>query len=326
MAESRRATGETIDPVRLRALRQCLHHRQIAVQYRTVDLDYAFSENVPDGWPTASAPGDQYIAERLNLLASAALQGSTSATSQIELRHGGVRRLHEVTCAPDRAADGTLRGVVTVIADITEARQREIALASLLREVSHRSKNLLAIVLSIAAQTANHSTEIEDFLEKFRGRIQALASTQDLVTESNWLGTPFQSLVLAQLSHDGRLRTDGIELLGDNPTLGPNAAMHVGLAIHELLTNALLYGALSTDRPGHIRLGASLEHLRDDEIQLVIDWTEPRPDDTPFAPPHFGTVVLEQVVPRSLGGRARFDVDDDQVHYRLVVPGDQFTV
>ena len=140
-------------------------------------------------------------------------------------------------------------------ADILEMRRGiEIAMVSLMREVSHRSKNLLAIVLSIAAQTASHAGNIDDFLTKFRGRIQALAWTQDLVTESNWQGTSFQRLVLAQLAQGRGEPPQGIALDGDNPTLGPNAALHVGLAMHELVTNAAAHGALAEGKPGDIEI------------------------------------------------------------------------
>lgn len=314
-----------IDETRIRALRRGLNQRHLAVQHQTADLAYTLSENLPDDWESADAM-DPEVGDRIRLMTNAVLEGSNSAPTEVEHYRHGARRIHEVTCTPDRLPDGKIDGVITIIADVTEARERDRAIASLLREVSHRSKNLLAIVLSIAAQTANHAGNIDDFLEKFRGRIQALASTQDLVTESNWLGTPFQSLVLAQLARGGQTTPEGVSLSGDNPTLGPNAALHVGLAIHELVTNATLYGALSVDNPGDIRVAATLEHIND-RLQLVIDWREKVLSDHPGPmPPHFGTIVLEQIVPRSLGGKAEFDVSEDRVRYRLVVPGDQFIV
>ena len=314
-----------IDETRIRALRRGLNQRHLAVQHQTADLAYTLSENLPDDWESADAM-DPEVADRIRLMTNAVLEGSNSATTEVEHYRHGARLIHEVTCTPDRLPDGKIDGVITIIADVTEARERDRAIASLLREVSHRSKNLLAIVLSIAAQTANHAGNIDDFLEKFRGRIQALASTQDLVTESNWLGTPFQSLVLAQLARGGQTTPSSVSLSGDNPTLGPNAALHVGLAIHELVTNATLYGALSVDNPGDIRVAATLEHIND-RLQLVIDWREKLlSDHSRPMPPHFGTIVLEQIVPRSLGGKAEFDVGEHRVRYRLVVPGDQFIV
>lgn len=314
-----------LEATRIRTLRRGLDQRRLAVRHQSTDLTYTLSENLPEDWDLAGTM-DPEIAARLRMMGKAVLEGSNLATTEVEHYRRGTRRIHEVTCTPDREPDGTIDGVITIIADVTEARDRERAITSLLREVSHRSKNLLAIVLSIAAQTANHAGGIDDFLAKFRGRIQALASTQDLVTESNWLGTPFQSLVLAQLARGGQTTPERVDLSGDNPTLGPNAALHVGLAIHELVTNATLYGALSVDNPGDISVAAKLEHIND-RLQLVIDWRERLLVDNPAEmPPRFGTIVLEQIVPRSLGGKAKFDVGEDRVRYRLVVPGDQFTV
>ncbi len=315
-----------LDATRIRALRRALDQRHLSVQHQTADLDYTLSENLPDNWQVPDDMSPE-AAERIRTIGAAALEGSTSASTEIERYDHGVRSIYEVTCLPDRADDGTIEGVVTIIADVTEAREREMALASLMREVSHRSKNLLAIVLSIAAQTAAHAGNIDDFLDKFRGRVQALAWTQDLVTESNWHGTSFQRLVLAQLAQGRREPPRGIRLRGDNPTLGPNASMHVGLAIHELITNATHHGALSNGTPGDIRVGAKLEYVNGGGLQLVIDWLEDLlPEHSEPEPGHFGSIVLRQVVPRSLGGKAEFDIGKDGVRYRLVVPGDQFTV
>lgn len=315
-----------LDATRIRMLRRALDHRHLSVQYQASDLGYALSENLPSDWQETAQLSPE-ATNRIELLGKAVLQGSTSASTEIERYDRGVRSLHEVTCLPDKAEDGTIGGIVTIIEDVTGARERELAVASLMREVSHRSKNLLAIVLSIAAQTAHHAGNVDDFLVKFRGRVQALAWTQDLVTESNWLGTSFQRLVLAQLAQGQRQPPRGIELRGDNPTLGPNAALHVGLAIHELITNATQHGALSSGTPGDIRVGARLENLNGSGMQLVIDWLEEKPPALSEPEPgHFGSIVLRQVVPRSLGGEAEFDIGEDAVRYRLVVPGDQFTV
>ena len=312
------------DATRLRALRRCLQHKHLALRYYPTDQAIPLSENLPDDW----AGDDRDAAEeRLRVIMAAVLDGSTSATSEIEVRAEDGRQIHELTCLPDRQPDGRLAGLVTIVADVTDERERDMAIASLLREVSHRSKNLLAIVLSIAAQTAHHAGSIDDFLHKFRGRIHALASTQDLVTESNWMGTAFRALVLAQLAKDAHPARNRIELSGDDPTLGPNAAMHVGLAIHELITNATLHGALANGNNGSIQVEATLEPDEQGGMRLVIDWRERYAPHEPFSPPrHFGTVVLEQIVPRSLGGSATFDVGDDRISYHLVVPGDQFSV
>lgn len=315
-----------LEVTRVRALRRCLQHRHVAVRYQAPDLVETLSENLPSGWASG---GDMSadIEERLRLIANAVLDTSTTATTEIELQVDGIRHLHEATCLADRDDDGALLGIVTVIDDVTESREQEIVLENLLREVSHRSKNLLAIVLSIASQTANHAGNIDDFLRKFRGRIHALSQTQDLVTANNWLGASFQSLVQAQLAKGARSSFGAVQLAGDNPTLGPNAALHIGLALHELITNATTHGALAGDSPGRIRLGAMFERDREGHMRLVIDWTEQqRVHRTPLPAARFGTAILKQIVPRSLGGTADFHVDADAVHYRLLVPADQFTV
>ena len=86
---------------------------------------------------------------------------------------------------------------------------------------------------------------IEDFLTRFRGRLQSLASSQDLVTSSNWRGADLGELVLGQVAATARRRATRCELEGERPWLNPNAALHVGLALHELVANSVSYGALS---------------------------------------------------------------------------------
>lgn len=216
-------------------------------------------------------------------------------------------------------------GATTILTDITEQRSREAALASLLREVSHRSKNLLAIIQSVAMQTAHHSDDIKDFLDKFRGRLHALSSTQDLVTESDWRGTNLQALVRSQLSRVGHSLFQGTRITGENPLLGPNASLHVGLAIHELAANAASYGGRSPGRDGDVSVNAFLDNETNASKSLILQWSETGVDPTqPTSAPRFGTLVLERIVPLSVGGSAVFAIEDDHVTYRLVIPADQF--
>ena len=99
-----------------------------------------------------------------------------------------------------RGKSGSVSGIVSTIVDVTSQKHREQTLRTLLREVSHRSKNLLAIIQSIATQTGRYSGSIDVFLTRFRGRIQSLASSQDLVTSSNWRGATLSELVAGQVS------------------------------------------------------------------------------------------------------------------------------
>src|SRR5690606_26338767 len=98
----------------------------------------------------------------------------------------------------DTTPDGTPSGIITTIVETTDQKRREQTLRVLLREVSHRSRNLLAIIQSIATQTGRYSSTVDGFLARFRGRLQSLASSQDLVTSSNWRGADLGDLVHGQ--------------------------------------------------------------------------------------------------------------------------------
>jgi two-component sensor histidine kinase len=319
------------DNMRLRALSAGLQDKNISILHQTLDLAYDLAENLHPSWPAQSILGKsdidllpEALADQLSTAKTLVLSSGETNTIEVELRDGASRKLFEVRVSPDRDARGIIFGLFTILTDVTELRGRELALTNLLREVSHRSKNLLAIVQSVAMQTAHHSDSIDSFLQKFRGRLHALSSTQDLVTESNWRGTLFQSLVTAQLARVGQTSLEAIRITGDNPMLGPNSALHIGLAIHELATNAVLHGALSGgDDHGAIWISAAVEASAD-PAQLIVEWRESGLPRSAASAPRFGTMVLERIVPLSVGGTATYDVKPDTVSYRLTVPADQF--
>ena len=129
--------------------------------------------------------------------------------------------------------------------DITERKNWEKRQAMLLRELSHRVKNTLAVIQSVARQTLRLSTSPRDFVDAFEGRIRSLAASHSLLTEADWGGAKLDAVILNQAAgmvtdFGNRFRLQGPEVL-----LSAEAATQFGLVIHELATNALKYGALS---------------------------------------------------------------------------------
>lgn len=300
----------------------CLHQGQ--------DGRYDFAYNLPVEWPlqdvVGKVDGEWASDGLLHQFANArqlALESGESQLFDFELGSSSNRRQFEACFTADYV-EARMCGMTVIVTDVSEQRAREMTLNTLLREVSHRSKNLLAIVQSVAAQTAHHSDDVEDFLSRFRGRLQSLAGSQDMVTESDWRGTLFQSLVLDQLRRLGQEDLSAIRITGDNPLLTPNAALHIGLAIHELGANAVLHGALAPGGHGSIWLDAVIGEV-DGQEQLVIQWQESGLHlSRPAHPPRFGTLVLDRIVPASVGGTASFAVSGDLVSYRLTVPASNF--
>jgi two-component sensor histidine kinase/CHASE1-domain containing sensor protein len=117
---------------------------------------------------------------------------------------------------------------------------------SLTRELNHRVKNTLANVLSIVALTRRRSVDLDDFAESLTGRIRALSATHDLLSQSDWSNAPIAEIVRSELAPYMAAGDRHITLSGPDISLAPNDAMSLGLAIHELATNAAKYGALST--------------------------------------------------------------------------------
>lgn len=319
-----------------RSLVRALNNTGISVLYQDSDLKVVWARNVPPAWHAGDLSGltdTDFLpaSESSRTLAAkrAALGDGTPAGLEIRVPDAEGPRWFKLWIDADRHNDG-VRGVVTTAVDITEEKRREQTLRALLREVSHRSRNLLAIIQSVAAQTGRYSGSIETFLNRFRGRLQSLASSQDLVTSSNWRGAELRELLSGQIARYLPNAERNVRMEGANPFLNPNAALHIGLAVHELAVNSVSYGALS--RPdGTVTIKAELmpasKSSGSAEPTLQLSWIEPLPPGSEaFKSKKFGSVALERVVPSSLGGTAELFIADDVLTYRLFVPGASFEI
>jgi PAS domain S-box-containing protein len=211
-------------------------------------------------------------------------------------------------------------GVVGTVADITERKQlQEESRARaekehlLMREMNHRAKNMLSVVDAIAHQTATRTPE--NFVERFSERIQSLSASQDLLVRNEWKGVEIKGLVHAQLAHFADLIGSRISMGGPELRLKEASAQAIGLALHELATNAGKYGALSTET-GHVDL---CWEANGDAFTMT--WTES--GGPPVSPPKrrgFGTIVMGVMAERSVCGNVALDYAPSGVRWRLVCP------
>ncbi len=208
--------------------------------------------------------------------------------------------------------DGELHALETN-RDITARKRTEEQVNLLMREANHRAKNLLSLVQVIARQTTAHDSD--DFIDRFTERLQALAANQDLLVRQKWQSVNIEDLVRSQLAPFADLIGPRIIVGGPQLYVNAAAAQALGLALHELATNAGKYGALSTDA-GHVHIGWRL-----DGNALAMSWTER--NGPPVRPPErqgFGTTVMRSMAKHALGGEVQLDYASTGVEWHLTCP------
>jgi two-component sensor histidine kinase len=187
-----------------------------------------------------------------------------------------------------------------------------------MREVNHRSKNMLALVHSIARQTA--ASDSRSFLSEFEQRILALSASHDLLISSGWRGVAMGALIESQLAHFKGLLGTRISARGPAITLAPVAAQTLGMALHELATNAGKYGALANMK-GRVAIEWEITPSGSGERRFVMSWSETGgPRVTPPNRVGFGTTVIERMCRMSLDADVTLDYAKTGFIWKLECP------
>ncbi len=185
--------------------------------------------------------------------------------------------------------------VIGVVRDITAQKREEDEREALVAELDHRVKNVLASVQSLAAQSARRTVSLDAFLKTFGGRLEAMAAAHTLLTTARWRGADIGHIAAAELGGlaFGQARWEGPDIV-----LSPRATNALTLALHELGSNAIKFGALSTEA-GRVDVRWSAEPTGG----FCLVWTE-RNGPSVVEPSHrgFGHTLLEKVTGRELGG------------------------
>ncbi len=184
----------------------------------------------------------------------------------------GRRWWAEVTTTAVRDEGGRFLWAVRVLHDITERKRAEERRSLLVNELNHRVKNTLAVVQSLAAQTARGAADLPAFSAAFQARLVALARAHDLLTREDWAGAPLHAVARAALEPlaAGSARVDLSACASAGAVLPPPQALALALALHELATNALKHGALSAPG-GRVSVSCGTDP---EDASTVVEWTE----------------------------------------------------
>jgi PAS domain S-box-containing protein len=288
----------------------------------TLDLDFRFTSANPAverilgyapheivGTPLGCyVPADQLLMHR-EMLAQK-LKGAES--TQYEMQLMGKDRQQRFTLEVNSRLifdDGKPVAIHSIARDISERKNAEAGQAVLVRELQHRTKNMLAVVQSIASNTLRRSHDLESAHEALIGRLHALAHAQEFVAAGQGGGVPLRELVEAELSSFGaRAIIDGEALV-----VGGAFAQSFALIIHELATNAVKHGSLSAER-GRVVLDWKIDRSSDDP-QLNFSWMERGgPPATPPGNSGLGTQLI------SLIGESQVVFKEEGFEYVLTVP------
>jgi PAS domain S-box-containing protein len=291
---------------------------QISQGYATIHgLPEGTTETTISEWRSRVHPEDLARAEGIREQAFADRRKEDNAEYRIVLSTGDVRWI-ERRGAISYGEEGRPEHVIGVNIDVTERKRAEQHQRALNAELDHRVKNVLATVGAIISQTQEASSSRADFVTGLNSRINSLARTHELLSESNWRGASLAEIVRREIAPYTR---GNIEVGGPSVTLKAPATQAVATVLHELTTNAAKYGALSS-RNGQVSVQWRwLQNGSHD--RLVIDWQEI--GGPPVLAPSrsgYGTTIIRELIPFELDGAVELSFATEGTRCRLEIPGE----
>lgn len=304
-----------------------LRSERIMVFSQDLDLRYTWANS--DETPIGSIIGrtdEEVIPEpdrdAIVSLKREAIASKRACAAEVGVGSGPERRWYDLNVEPNLRPDGSVSGITCASIDITHRKRNEEQMRLVLRELTHRTKNLLAVVIAIARQTSTQSSSVETFVPALIGRLRALAAAQDLIVADDWAGVYISDLLRVLIGQYVPPQSARVSVSGPPVMLSPEASQNLGLAIHELASNAMQYGAFSNDS-GTLKVEWDRIESAHGE-QLDFRWTEEGgPNVSEPTRSGFGMMVIERNLSRALGAEVtmRFDRTGLQAHIVLPLEG-----
>ncbi|MQT14065.1 sensor histidine kinase [Segnochrobactrum spirostomi] len=303
----------------------------VTVMWQDLEGRYEWVFNLPPGLGPTTFIGrtdaevlPAAIADTVGAAKARVIETGRTEHVELPITVESTTRWYDCHIEPRREND-VIVGTSSVVVDVTDRKRAEQHLRLVMRELTHRSKNLLAVIQAMARQTAANTEGTQAFLDRFGARLRALGEANDLLVAEQWRGADLHELVRTQLAHqiegvEGRVRLSGPTLV-----LSPEATQNLGLAIHELSTNATKYGALSSLQ-GSIDLEWAFTTDGGTE-RFVMTWREiGGPTVVEPSRRGFGRTMIETIVPRALNGKAVLSFDPAGLSWHLDASADAIRV
>lgn len=287
---------------------------------RFTGLDAAAS--LHDGWLAAIHPDDRALT--MAGWPAARQAGAYQVAHRVRRAADGSWRWHRTQARPLDPADpdgGDWIGTMTDIDDQHRLPERQ---RLMMAELQHRTRNLLAVVQSIASQTARNCHSVAAFQAEFGNRLQALSRVQTILAQTERGEVDLRSLVTAELAAHSEAgpQSDKIRVEGPPVVLPATSAQAFGLALHELATNAFKYGALNQPS-GRLRVRWQLERQAETAAQVKLEWEETGVRIAHAGGPErrgYGTELIERALPYQLRAQTRLEFRSGGVFCEIAVP------
>jgi PAS domain S-box-containing protein len=289
----------------------------------------SFERSLGLNWIDAIHPDDREATQ--HAWDGALVKGEYYVEHRIRRKVDGDYIWHQTRAKPLEANSSSQNADwVGTMTDIDHLRGLQGRQQVLMAELQHRTRNLLSVVQAIAKQTLRSTQSLVAFESQFTNRLHALSRVQSLLASVEDQVIDLRSLVTAELSAHSAAELDSkrVQISGPSVALPANAAQAIGLALHELATNAIKYGALA-HQSGRLDVRWSLEKERP-TAEVILEWRERGvaiPVEATKMRKGYGSELIERALPYQLNAKTRllFEPDGVRCEIRVPLPGEEST-